>query len=103
MRGNRGSGRDGAESERWIGERRPCRAHGLSLLSSVVVTMKLSSVVLLEGFGERIQELEHLGGGLIAQAERQAHQRQIVRLHGLSASCALLWIAISLCLRCVPQ
>ena len=44
------------------------------------VAQELPGVVTLECFGELVEELEELGGGLVGQLHRQADDRQIIGL-----------------------
>ena len=44
----------------------------------VVVTIELHEVVTLNGFGEFVEELDELGGRLVREIDRQAHEWQIV-------------------------
>lgn len=48
---------------------------------AVGVAQELSAVVMLESFGERVQELDEAVGSLIGQLQRQAQDGQVVRLH----------------------
>ena len=47
------------------------------------VAQQLSRVVPLERLGELVEEVDERGGGLIGQLDRQADDRQIIRLHGV--------------------
>ena len=47
---------------------------------AVGVAEELSAVVMLESFGERVQEVDEAGGSLIGQIQRQTEDRQVVRL-----------------------
>jgi hypothetical protein len=40
---------------------------------------------MLEALGEFLEELDEAGGGLIREIQRDAHERQIIGLHGSSA------------------
>ena len=41
-----------------------------------------SGVMALEGLGELVEELDELLGGVTGQFQRQADDRQVIRLHG---------------------
>ena len=70
------------------------RGIGARDVSGAVVAAQLCEVVALEGFGELVQELHEVGGGLVGQIGGQAHQRQIVGLqHGALARLARGWSA----------
>jgi hypothetical protein len=47
----------------------------------MVVAMELTGIVMLEGAGEFVEELEELGGGLVGEFGGQRHQRGVFVVH----------------------
>jgi len=50
----------------------------LSVAGRAVIARNLRIVLALEGFGELLEELKELGGGLIGETDRQTDEWQIV-------------------------
>ena len=56
----------------------------LNVAGRAVISRELREVVAVEGFGELVEELDELGGGLVREIDRQTQERQVVGFeHGV--------------------